>query len=274
MTFREIRLEDRDRIEKIRSASGLPYTAYAFPALFAWREAYGLTIALEDDFFVIHSEEYGGYFRPCGERGRCYAYMKERPESFFFLTEEESRFTWGRECEEDRDLNEYICSTKALSLIEGETTPNYRRRLRKFCRSCRYDTEIISDRHRGEMEEILTAWEQEPDAGGREDLDALRELVSHREALGITGLFLRTESGERAFIMGYENLPDQYTMTGFLCDETLPRETICACVHELAKWVSGTYPYCNLEEDLGLTGLRQAKSYYAPLYYQRVFRLI
>ena len=275
MEFREIRLTDREWVERNRLRSGLPYTAYAFASLYMWRETYGLTIAGDDSFFVIHSDDYGGYFCPCGERVKCTAFLEQASEPVFFCGKKElQRLTAeGFRAEEMPELDEYVCSMAGLALESNENSPNYRRRLRKLKKEYTYQVEEIKDSNVSEVLEMLQMHLRLQEQEEREDLMAIKEAITHRKELGIQGILLRMESGERTFIIGYENLKDQFTMCGFLADAALPRSVIALCIHELAKAEYKEYPYCNIEEDLGLEGLRRAKRFYSPLYLEHVYRV-
>jgi hypothetical protein len=76
---------------------------------------------------------------------------------------------------------------------------------------------------------------------------------------------METAEGERAFVLGYENTPDCFTVTIGKHSPGLPSETSVVIVHELARMLDGEYPLLNLEEDLGLEGLRRAKELYSPV---------
>ena len=52
MRFREITIEDKNWIGKLRDTNRYSLTAYAFPALYMWRREMGLTIAGDEKFFM------------------------------------------------------------------------------------------------------------------------------------------------------------------------------------------------------------------------------
>jgi hypothetical protein len=85
---------------------------------------------------------------------------------------------------------------------------------------------------------------------------------------------ITAENGDHAFIMGYENTPEMFTMTMVKHDLTLPLLMTPVCVHELACALVDKYPYINLEEDLGLEGLRRSKLLYSPIKQLEVYEAV
>ena len=75
--FREIQLEDREWVERCRNVRDNPFSALAFPSLFTWKNEYGLTIAGDEDFFVVKSLENKGFFAPCGDKEKSSRFMEE-----------------------------------------------------------------------------------------------------------------------------------------------------------------------------------------------------
>ena len=57
-------------------------------------------------------------------------------------------------------------------------------------------------------------------------------------------------------------------------DSALPAEVVSVCVHEFAKMLADRYPLINIEEDLGLEGLRRAKTLYSPVDLMKVYEAV
>ena len=96
-------------------------------------------------------------------------------------------------------------------------------------------------------------------------MSVLRSELDLFSLLGLKGLLLETASGGRAFILGYENKPGMFTMTMAKHSPDLPPQVTAVCVHEFARALESKYPLTDLEEDLGLEGLRRAKMLYSPV---------
>ena len=75
-------------------------------------------------------------------------------------------------------------------------------------------------------------------------------------------------------MLGYENNVDEFTMTMAKHDPSLPASMTLVIIHEMAVLLQEKYALINLEEDLGLTGLRQAKLLYSPVDRLNVYEAI
>ena len=92
--------------------------------------------------------------------------------------------------------------------------------------------------------------------------------------LGLRGIILTMPDGREAFILGYENTPETFTMTMTRHDPTLPQEITAVCIHEFAKLLRPEYPLIDVEEDMGLDGLRRAKTLLSPVDLLKVYEVL
>ena len=91
--------------------------------------------------------------------------------------------------------------------------------------------------------------------------------------LNLRGIVLTMPDGREAFILGYENTPSMFTMTMTRHDPTLPPETTAACIHRFAELLYRRYPLVNVEEDMGMDGLRRAKMLLSPVDLLKVYEV-
>jgi len=278
MDFRPLRLEDQAWIKACRDTQAHPFTALSFPSLFAWREAYGLRVAGDADFFVIRSFYDGGYYCPCGTEEKCLAFIEslEAPARILYLTQEQAKRLEARAwtIRHRPDLSEYISSAASLALLEGHVSNSFKVKCRHYRRNLDYSTHTLGEADLPMLREMLERLEADGSEGDFHDRDVLRTEIDNMEALGMRGLALEVPGGYHAFVLGYENKPDMFTMTMSKHDPALPTETTAVCVHELARIVAGEYSLVNLEEDLGLEGLRKAKELYSPIDRLEVYEAI
>ena len=57
-------------------------------------------------------------------------------------------------------------------------------------------------------------------------------------------------------------------------DPTLPPEITTICIHEFASVLNRKYPFINVEEDMGLEGLRRAKMLLSPVDFLKVYEVL
>ena len=278
MDYRPLEIEDRDRVEKCRDPQLNPFTALTFTSLFTWRKEYGLEIAGDEDYFVIRSRHDNSYFCPCGDGDKCKRFIEENVkagESVLYLTQEQAEALGdGWEIRKRDDLSEYICATPALALKEGfHMSHSFKDKCRQYKKRHPYEARLMMKADLPLIIDIAQKWE-EADPEGAGDLQVLQEEISSFGEVTLNGVMITAENGDHAFIMGYENTPEMFTMTMVKHDLTLPLLMTPVCVHELACALVDKYPYINLEEDLGLEGLRRSKLLYSPIKQLEVYEAV
>ncbi|MBQ1312850.1 MAG: DUF2156 domain-containing protein [Blautia sp.] len=248
--------------------------------MFTWKVEYGLTIAGDEDFFVIRSIANEGYFAPCGDQEKCKEFLEEtfRREGkirVLYVTEEmaERSKLLGFRVKKMPELSEYICSTEALALKKGHISHTFRRKCAKFKEEFPYKPEVIREKDIPELLDIIAAWEKDVPVTGALDLSAARLSLENFMALGLSGIVVHTRDGVAAFSFGFRSAPDTYTMSTVKYDKRLSPSVTFVCTHEEAKLVACPYRYCNLEEDLGLPGLRASKLQCSPVKMQEVYTI-
>ena len=278
MDYRPLEIGDRDRVEKCRDPQLNPFTALTFTSLFTWRKEYGLDIAGDADYFVIYSRHDDAYFCPCGDGDKCKRFLEENVKaggSVLYLTQEQAETLGeGWEIRKRDDLSEYICATPALALKEGfHMSHSFKDKCRQYKKRHPYEVRPMTKADLPLIIEIARKWE-EADPEGAGDLQVLEQEIQFYNDMTLNGVMITAENGEHAFIMGYENTPEMFTMTMVKHDLDLPLLMTPVCVHELACALEGRYPYINLEEDLGLEGLRRAKQLYSPIKQLEVYEAV
>ncbi len=276
--FRPVRLSDREWIERCRDINLHPFSALSFQSLFTWQKDYGLTIAGDEDFFVVKSISDGGYYAPCGneEKGAAFlreAFRREGSQRVLYLTEEQAvrAEAEGYSRRAAPNLSEYICSTRALALQEGHISATYRQKCRRFAEEFSYTVKKIEPEDIRDLLDVIDAWERDLDGSEPLDLGPARLSLENYEALGLTGIRIRTEEGLTAFSFGFRSAPDIYTMSTVKYDRRLSPAVTVVCTREEAERIALPCSFCNLEEDLGLPGLRDAKLQCSPVRLQEVF---
>ena len=98
--------------------------------------------------------------------------------------------------------------------------------------------------------------------------------LAYYEMLGFRGVLVETEAGPGAFFLGYERSPEMFTLTMFRRDAALSKDVTAVCVHEFSRILRPKYARINIEEDLGLNGLRTEKMLYSPVDFLKVYEVL
>ena len=282
IAFRPIQMTDRPWIERCLASARQPFTALTFPSLMTWAGTYGTTIAGDDDFFVIRSRHDKGYYMPCGLKEKCLAFMEERaekeqPARFVYVPE---TIAWALEAEGWHilyrgDLSEYILNTEALAMTEGYfITHSYKYKVRHFSQRNRYRAREITPEDLPALRRVRDGAAMVVDTSGPADAAVLDFEIEHFRELGLRGVLVETEEGNGAFFLGYEQQPGIFTATMVRHDAALPEDVTAVCLYEFSKILRAEYPRINIEEDLGLGGLRMEKTLYSPVDLTKVYEAL
>jgi hypothetical protein len=177
----------------------------------------------------------------------------------------------------DRDLFEYVYLATDLAELPGKKYLTIRHQLNRFRTRCAYRLENITRENLGEVKEFLDKWCEWRDCEDSPVLaherDAIRFATSHFSDLDLSGLAIRT-NGDMGSISLFEGLNSDTAVVHF--EKGLPE---CAGIYkainaETASRLASQYPFINRESDLGIPGLREAKTRYhphhmVPVYYAR-----
>ena len=280
--FRPLTPADQPWLEHCRDQEAHPFTALSAVSLIAWADTFGLTVAGDDDFFVIRSRYDKGYYAPVGNPEKCAAFVeetaqKEKPARFVYMTEPEARAlaAKGWNVIFRQDLSEYIISSAAVSLVPGTfVSESFRTKCRKFARAFGgYRVAPVTAEDTDNMREIAERYRAAQESMPSDQAVLEMELERFAE-MNLRGLILTIPDGREAFILGYENTPEMFTMTMTRHDPTLPQEITAICIHEFAAYLRQRYPLINVEEDMGLDGLRRAKQLLTPVDLLKVYEVL
>ena len=280
--FRPLTPEDLPWLARCRDAAAHPFTALSAVSLVTWADTFGLAVAGDEDFFVVRSRFDKGYYVPVGDPEKCAAFMaeaaeKEQPARFVYATEAEAKALGekGWSVLYRADLSEYVLSAAALSLEPGTfISESFRTKCRKFARNFEgYRVTPVTAENRDRLREVSERYRHAQESLPSDQAVLDLELDRY-DALGLRGILLSVPDGREAFILGYENMPGMFTMTMTRRDPALPEETTAVCIHEFAMLLRKQYPRIDVEEDLGLDGLRRAKQLLSPVDLMKVYEVL
>ena len=279
--FRPLLPEDLPWLNRCRDASAHPFTALTGTSLITWARTYGLTVAGDDDFFVIYSRHDDGYYAPVGHPEKCAAFMEraaaeEKNARFVYVKETDAQALagkgWGVHFR--ADLSEYITSSAGLAMAPGSSvSESFCRKCRKFSRAFgKYRITPVSAENLDSLWDIAELYRNAQDSMPM-DQAVLETELEHFEELNLQGIILTLPDGREAFMLGYENTPEMFTLTMTRHDPEMPPEITAVCIHEFASLLCRRYPLINVEEDMGLDGLRRSKLLLSPVDLLKVYEV-
>lgn len=288
MEFRSLHLEDKAAIDDVLLPLGRNDSALGFANLYSLTEKYGTQICLEDGtLFVRQLERVPGaiaYYPPLGTRDIARDVRRLMDEA---RTEGHELRLVGLSPEErqrldadlpgtfdfssDRNFADYLYLTDTIAAYEGPGLAKKRRETNKFFqlygREASFEPIVLDG-----MDELRAYQQRWFETSRRRGTDEHPLELEHRkilldmdcfEALDLEGILLRIGGVVEGYAYG-SVLPggafDVMVLKGNLDYRFVWR----ALLRELARFCVGKAAYLNLEEDLGLPGLRENKMSYQP----------
>lgn len=283
----EIRLYHKEDIEKIRNHYQHEFSSHAFPSLYLWRKQMGLTLYLEAEMFAVKSEWRGknAWFFPCGKEEAIIRFLKKHIEEADFklcyAREEDiqilkkhfpNEFSFSRDVASD----EYIYEKEEHRILAGKKYANLRTQIHKVEKEHSLRTERLSEHTLSDALSVIKNWsgKKHPESilevgDGETDEEALYLF----KELGIEGVIIYVDGVPCAVVAGYPL--SEYTYDLFLAKE---RERISGLAYyakrEFFLSLPQQYQYINIEEDLGIEGLRKMKKNLSPICMNEVWEAV
>lgn len=169
--------------------------------------------------------------------------------------------------EYNRDDADYLYDWDTLANLRGKKLHGKRNHINRFLENYPdYEYEEIDDTNYQECIGLSSIWEENNDSP--EDVSyegrALRFALENREALGLRGALIRVDGKVIAFTMG-EPLKDDTFVVHFEKAYADIQGAYPMINREFVRRNLKGYRYINREEDLGIPGLRHAKTSYQPI---------
>jgi hypothetical protein len=174
----------------------------------------------------------------------------------------------------ERKYFDYVYLASDLADLPGKKYLNIRHQLNKFQRTCSPLVETITEDNIEEIRDFLDLWCDWKDCDSDPMLAYEKEAVSfalsHLSELKISGLAIRA-NGKIGAISIFEGLNKDTALVHF--EKGLPdcKGIYRAINAETAKILARQYTYINRESDLGVEGIREAKTRYHPHHMVEVY---
>ena len=299
--FRQILLTDKDWMNRCREEGTNDMTVLSFPAVYMWQSIFGLTISGDERFYVVKSVADEGYYYPVGQQEACREWVlsvlqgqdafvsgdmpahqalsvlqgQDAPagcgRSFKLVYVPEGELEWleslGFEISCDPSTSEYVYSSRSMALLDNGAGKNYRSKIHGFSREYRW---TVSPFRFPADEDLLRkkidAWLKDPISRDVPDRAAVAACAENPAMVGLSGVHIEADTGEWAFLLGYPSTPEIYDMAIVKYCSGFSRNVVPVCLCELSKLVCDTFSYINLEDDMGVPGLRTSKKLYHPVF--------
>lgn len=288
LDFHPIALGDYDIVWKYMSKHGEGSCQHSFVSLFSLYEKYGDAICEQDGFLYVLREHlchdgFRVYLAPMGDGDQRAAFERILEDAhsyhakaeFQTLTETACRFAEqqfpGRfQITESRDYAEYIYSTERIADFSGAKLKNKRNEIRRFYKDYgdRVSVSVIQKEDFPEIRAfgekwMQQNWEDHDQAALEREAREIDLHLKHFDALHLSGIVVRIDQAVCGYGYGTALSDTHYDKLIEKGDREIPN-IYRVLFQELAKQCVPSYAYVNVEEDVGVMGLRQSKLSYHP----------
>lgn len=289
--FKLLEIEDRKEIESYLDSQP-PYSDFIFSSLWSWDTKSQVELSNLNGNLVVKFPDYSGeetFFTFIGGKDventieTLMAHSKKLglketlkllPENNFIntpLQSLESKFSIS----EDRDNFDYILSTEKLSTMKGSKLYNKRKQLNRFLnehKGVAYLEDITSPDTQKKILDFVRFWEKNhthPESINKNEWFAIERILKLAEHVDMYVMFLYVEKQIAGFSI-FEILKNGYAVHAFQKADHKYSGVYEFLNHEVAKHLNDlNIKHLNIEQDLGLAGLRQAKTAYDPTFLKK-----
>lgn len=293
----KISLEHREELERFLNRFPHKTSGLTFTSLYMWREVNQFSWEIIDDFLcVAGSSNFEGFeeepfiFPLLPLEGNCHpgklraalarVILKFREEGYPFVMRlvpdhmvesYKAAFPGKMIFVQDRPNHDYVYTTESLATLSGRRFHKKKNLVHLFDREYlgRYEIRPMSSEIAEEAIELLEYIGNKKDVDGFErdmlDMEAgvLGEILPSFDSLGFEGVAVYIDGKLQAYAFG-ARLDDE-TVVEHIEKGNIEFKGIYQKINnEFCKLMKDKYKYVNREEDMGLEGLRHAKTSYRP----------
>jgi len=274
--FRPLELSDLDDFSRASREDPLGTSELVFSNLYAWRDSYKMKVARLNDFLLLRSDaaKQPEFLPPLG-RGDKKALVEKvlcgsggifirAPEKVVALFENDARF----KLDLHRDDADYLYRVKDLVALTGSKYDGKRNLIKKFKATQRYEYFSLLPANIPECLEFEEEWCRlkncEKTQGLSDERRAIRDLFAHFALFQLVGGAIRVQGKICAVAFGQRLNADTLVLHVLKANPNL-KGLYQVMNQEFLAHEGNSFEYVNMEQDLGLPGLRKAKLSYHPL---------
>lgn len=171
---------------------------------------------------------------------------------------------------------DYVYRSSDLAELPGQNYHAKRNLIKQFRDKYTAEVEELNKDTCAEAIEFSDKWCRQRDCESEEGLEiekcAIYQMLTNFEALKLHGILVRIDGEIVALTIGEEINPDTYVVHVEKGDQNF-RGIYQFTNQQLARHVAPRYKWINREQDLGVPGLRRAKTSYYPHHFIEKFRV-
>jgi hypothetical protein len=249
---------------------------FTFTNLFSWREAFNYEASILEGAIIIRLGigRPARFLQPIGatEPAKIIGRVLEDTKGLFMRIPEDTAGSLNKssrfEVEEDRNNWDYLCLLSDLVNLPGRKYDGKRNQIKKFKSEYNYVYVDINAAEAALILEFEEAWCAIKDCEHTEGLDnerrTLHQIIGHFKDFGVRAGAIKVDGKIRAAAIAEALNPDTLVMHTLKADPAL-KGLYQVMLNEFLSARKENFKYVNLEQDLGIAGLRASKQSYHPV---------
>jgi len=249
---------------------------FTFTNLYCWKDIYKFYVSSLEGFILLRSGNAGitQFFPPIGTgsiKPLIEKLIKDTKNPFIRLPGETANLFEGNnsfKVQLDRDNSDYLYKTEELKLLKGKKYDAKRNQIKKFKSMYEYEYVKLNSSNAGECLDFEERWCLVKDCDNIEGLNkerqAIREIINNFGYFNLIGAFIKVKGSICAVAIGEKLNPNTLVMHVLKADPNM-QGLYQVVLNDFLLNDCGSFEYINLEQDLGVIGLRQAKLSYHPV---------
>lgn len=286
--FSDIRLSDREILDKILISSNKMLCNYNFSNLYIWGEIYKTKWKLYRERLLLYDGLDDFLSMPVGRHFELSEMVEISDEfikqgksgSFMFVdadyAEKNKNITDYFKTVSDEDNADYIYLTRNLCELKGKKLHKKKNLISQFLRNNPgYVSKKLEKQFLKNCFELAEKWcklKNCDEVGYTHETSALKRAFDKFEELKLEGLVVFVKDEMVAFSILDKQNAKMADVHFEKYDSTIKGSEQIIC-WETAKYLLDKYEYINREEDLGIEGLRQSKRSYDPEFTVKTYKL-
>ncbi|MFA6992314.1 MAG: phosphatidylglycerol lysyltransferase domain-containing protein [Candidatus Gracilibacteria bacterium] len=270
--FKILTLKDKEIFDRFFKKYPQNTSEFTFTGLFCWRLSKNYTFTIFNNYLIIRlgDEKHHKFYQPVGPnpaqtikklseifKDSCFVRIEKNVAQVF-----EPNFIIRHE----RDMDDYVYSTKDLATFSGKKYDGKRNFLKQFEK---YNAQIksLKEIETSDIMNFQQRWclkqDCEKDTNLITENMAMEELLYNFKTLNVFGTALIINNQIEGLAIG-EELNSNTVIEHFEKANTDYKGIYQSLLNAFAKSLPEKYTFINREEDLGISGLRKSKLSYNP----------
>ena len=270
--FEPLKKEHKLLFEEIFKNNPPEASEFTFTNFYSWRRAYGFEVSMLDLSVILKSNK--GFFIPLGKADPVSAIkriLKEQggvfirvPEAVKILLNNDS----GMAVELDRPNSDYLYRTADLISLQGRRYDGKRNLIKKFKGEHEYRFVEFNASNVSRCLDFEEKWCSIKDCDSVEGLNnerkAIKDMVANFSEFNLIAGAIEIKSAMLALAVAERLNLSTMVMHVLKADPNVPG-LYQVMMNEFLERHSSGFEYVNLEQDLGIEGLRKSKESYHPV---------